>query len=520
MRLPRELPVRIRSPLTGQQSSGESIKPCHWPALSCLAILLCTGCATYPVNAPLEAIDTENGYRLNNRVLGPNNSDNLFIVLGLSGGGARAAALDYGIIKYLDSIRFGDDNRSLLDEVDIISTSSAASIPAAYYGLFGKDVFIREFKEDVLYRSIQSGLLKRALNPVHWPRLMSSTFSRGDLAAEYLDQHIFNGLTFADMSLQRPLILLNATDIGIGSQLSFVQSNFDLLCSDLSTFPVSRAVTASLSFTPAFTPITLKNYNDGSCGYSTPKWAKDVLVAGVETDSSVYAAARDVLSYEDIEHRPYVHLLDSGISDNVGIRSPALAFSVRDSPASQIERIEDGTIERLVVVLVDAKPKTHFRSDLKPKPPNAITSVRAAASTPLANYSYETVSILRKDIRDAQGNVAKYHSQRRTCKAHARSVCTNLGQPAECFDTVLTDCYSRFRVAEKDQPVEPEFYLMHVSFELLDDEGERDRYQSIPTKLELPREDIDALIGIAPELMNQTPDFHLLLQDLDARIRN
>lgn len=165
-------------------------------------------------------------------------------------------------------------------------------------------------------------------------------------------------------------------------------------------------------------------------------------------------------------------------------------------------------------------PGPDSRGAAKSTRPRFLCSVRAAASTPLANYSYETVSILRKDIRGAQGNVAKYHSQRRNCKAHARSVCTDLGQPAGCFDTVLNDCYSRFRVAEKDQPVEAEFYLMHVSFELLDDEGERDRYQSIPTKLELPREDIDALIGIAPELMNQTPDFHLLLQDLDARIRN
>ncbi len=40
---------------------------------------------------------------------------------------------------------------------------------------------------------------------------------------------------------------------------------------------------------------------------------------------------------------------------------------------------------------------------------------------------------------------------------------------------------------------------------------------SIPTKLELPREDVDLLIDVAPELLHEDPDFHLLLQDLDAR---
>lgn len=478
------------------------------------------GCASYPVNAPLDKIDPEAGYRLNNRTLGYKNSDDLYIVVSLSGGGFRAAALDYGVLKYLDSVRFGDDNRSLLDEVDIISTSSAASIPAAYYGLFGKEAFLQEFVEDVLYRDVQSELMRRIVNPAHWPRLMSGTFSRGDLAVEYFDQNIFDGLTFADMRKERPLILLNATDIGIGSQLSFVQSNFDLLCSDLSPFPVARAVTASLSFTPAFTAITLKNYNDGRCGYTTPKWVKDALISGVETNPSVYAAAHDVESYEDIVNRPYIHLLDSGISDNIGIRSPALIFSVRDAPASQIERIEDGTIKKLVVILVDAKPKTHFKGDLRPKPPGAIAAVQAAASRPLANYSYETVNILRQSIQLGRANLARFEAARRTCEAHATSVCSQLDSENGCRENVLTSCFSRFQVAESDRPVEPDIYLIHVSFESIDDPKRREQYESIPTKLELPRENIDQLIEVAPELIHNAAEFYHLLQDLDAQIAN
>jgi hypothetical protein len=55
------------------------------------------------------------------------------------------------------------------------------------------------------------------------------------------------------------------------------------------------------------------------------------LKAGVETDPAVYAAPRDVLSYEAIDKRPYIHLLDSGISDNMGIRAPQLSFKTRHS---------------------------------------------------------------------------------------------------------------------------------------------------------------------------------------------
>ena len=62
------------------------------------------GCASYPINDPLDKIDADVGYRLNNRTLGPKNSGDLFVVVGLSGGGTRATALDYGVLQYLDRV--------------------------------------------------------------------------------------------------------------------------------------------------------------------------------------------------------------------------------------------------------------------------------------------------------------------------------------------------------------------------------------------------------------------------------
>ena len=172
-----------------------------------VALASFAGCASYPLNEPLVEIDETAGYRMNNRTLGEKNSDQLFVILALSGGGMRAAALDYGVMKYLDSIQFGDDRRSLLDEVDVISSSSGASISAAYYGVFGKDIFLSNFVDDVLYKRMQSGYTRKVFNPVHWPRLASGTFSRGDLMVEYLDREIFQGRTYADMRQERPFIL-------------------------------------------------------------------------------------------------------------------------------------------------------------------------------------------------------------------------------------------------------------------------------------------------------------------------
>jgi hypothetical protein len=58
------------------------------------------GCATYPVNPPLQKYNPAQGYRYENlTTTDPNkNSEETFIILTFSGGGTRAAALSYGVL--------------------------------------------------------------------------------------------------------------------------------------------------------------------------------------------------------------------------------------------------------------------------------------------------------------------------------------------------------------------------------------------------------------------------------------
>jgi len=500
--------------------SGERImKLAHKVWLSVIFILV-AGCASYPINPPIDQVNESKGYRFANLALGEKNTDELFVVVSLSGGGTRAMALDYGVLSYLNTLHIDDGRRTLLDEVDIISSSSAASIVTAYYGLYGKDVFLDRFSNDVLNQNMQSALKRRFLNPLRWPRLWSGTFSRGDLAAEYFDQEIFEGHTFADMQTVRPMVIVNATDMGIGSQFPFVQGKFDALCSDLSQFSVGRAVAASLAFTPGFTPITLKNYDKTLCGYTTPDWVRAALEAGVERNALVYARARDFVSYENTERRPYIHLLDGGIADNIGIRVPGLVFAVRDTPWSQADRLLDGTIRRLVVVIVDAKAKRDFKGDLKPKPPGAATSVRVAATRPLANYSYETVDLVRKGMKNLAKGTENYNEKRAACEMHATKMCAQRSKRNQCHSEVIGSCFRAFRVTDADRPPNLDLYMVHVSFESIDDVSRRQRLQTIPTTLQLPKEDVDLLIESAPELVNQAPDFQRLMRDLAARAIN
>ncbi len=83
---------------------------------------------------------------------------------------------------------------------------------------------------------------------------------------------MFRGATFADLEkLGPPFVMVQATDLANGAAFPFIQSQFDLICSNLSSYPLARAVAASNGFPILFTPIVLKNYRD-DCAAKEPAW--------------------------------------------------------------------------------------------------------------------------------------------------------------------------------------------------------------------------------------------------------
>ena len=165
-------------------------------------LLLGAGCAA-PVNPRLATFGPD-GYRYAN-VRKDAAEEDLFVVLAFSGGGTRAAAFSYGLLEELRTVRYRTATgaeRTLLDDVDVISSVSGGSFTAAHYALFGTDGF-RHFEENFLYRDIQGELVARALAPWNWARLARPDVSRIDLAADLYDEVVFDGATFGTL-LQQP----------------------------------------------------------------------------------------------------------------------------------------------------------------------------------------------------------------------------------------------------------------------------------------------------------------------------
>lgn len=431
------------------------------PALLVLGSVAFSSCASFPVNPPLQEIEPESGYRLT--LLGePGPDDETFVILSLSGGGTRAMALDYGVMKELERVEIAP-GRSLLDEVDVVTSSSSAALVSAYYAWKGQESFLADFPEVALYPDFQGTLIKKLFAPWNWPRLWSSKYSRSDYADDLLDRAIFHGATFADLARERPVVLLAATDMSRGVQFPFLQGTFDAICSELDGVRLSRAVIASMAFSGGFAPIALRNYSKETCGYQRPEWI-DRSLAEPLANARAHDLAVAWSEYED-DSRPWVHLLDSGLADNISVRTLSLAFGVRDEPWSLVDRIESGAVKRLVVVLVDARATGEPRLDRSHKAPGIVSVMSASAGSPMSNFSSDTIELVRQRVE-------------------------------------------ALRV--------PERYFVYLRFDGLEDEDLRRRLKSVPTSLSLPRETVDLLVDSAPLLLEASPDYRRLVSDLAA----
>jgi len=462
---------------------------------ACVLVLL-GGCAHYPTNPKLSEYDHTQGYRFDN-LQATARADSLFIILTFSGGGTRAAALSYGVLESLRDTRFfwQDRERSLLEEVDVISSVSGGSFTAAYYALFRDDLFI-SFEERFLYRNIQGELTSRVLLPTSWFKLASPYYSRIDLAADFYHREIFAQKQFSDLIRhnQRPMVIINATDIAIGTPFTFTQAQFDPICSDLAGMALARAVAASSCFPVAFPPLTLNNYA-GSCRYREPDWV-NLAIEDQLTNPPRYARARALQSYRDAAARPYLHLLDGGIADNIGLRRPLAGIRSNDPDLSILRRINNGAIDHLAVIIVDAKTQPKTKINQSAAPPGLTTVLTKIATVPLDNYSFDTVQALRDEFKSWRADLRNYAD----CREILESACPGAEMPY-------------------DPPREVKLYPIYVGFDQIADEEQRRYFQTMDTSFHLPDAQVTDLRRIAGTLLEQSAAFQELKNELNLTPR-
>jgi NTE family protein len=488
-----DLPGKEETSMNGQT-------PITWYAFRLMfwffAVLALVGCASRPINPPIAQVDPNNGYRphllIHKR---PNNDLHTFFVLSFSGGGTRAAAFSYGVLEELrrTDVVINDQSRRLIDEVDVITGVSGGSFTALSYALYGERLF-SEYEERFLKRDVQGALTGRTLNPFNWWKFIGGSAGRSELAAEYYDEILFEGATYEDLlDRQGPVAIATGTDLSTGSRLAFFQNDFDLLCSDLNEVRLARAAATSSAVPIVLSPVTFNNYG-GTCGYQYPAWVKDV--ADPENRARPAGRAlqryREMHDFQNSKDRPYIHLVDGGVADNLGLRGVLEALEELAASAAFRGEVGFGVIRRIVLLVVNAHsaPKTDW--DRHESPPGTIGQLLQASGVPIERYSFETIELMK--------DRAEIMNWRRELKVARARLAGASEAEAEASVPKIT------------------LHVIDVSFDAIRDPKERALFMNLPTSFVLPAEDIDGLREVASRLLRQSAEYESLVSDFGGTL--
>lgn len=457
-----------------------------------LAAAVLAGCASRPVNERITQVDPKSGYRP--YLLIPkrqNNDPHTLFVLSFSGGGTRAAAFSYGVLEELRRTEIVVDGkpRRLIDEVDIMTGVSGGSFTALAYALHGDRLF-DEYEERFLKRDVQGALVLRTLNPLNWPKFVGGSAGRSELAAEYYDEILFEGATFSDLlNKNAPVAIATGTDLSTGSRLGFFQNDFDLLCSDLNKVHLSRAAATSSAVPVVLSPVTLDNYG-GTCGYRYPAWVADVANPEHRARPSARAVQRyrEMQDFQDSENRPYIHLVDGGVADNIGVRGVLEAIEELAASAAFQGEVGFGIVRRIVIIVVNSHSSPDTDWDRWESPPGWIIQLSQSAGVPIDRYSFETVETMKD-----RAEIWKWRRDMLVIQARLAGA-TQAAAEASVPKVTLQ--------------------VLDVSFDAVRDPKERAELMNLPTSFVLPPEDVDRLREAAGRLMRQSKEYQSVVREL------
>jgi NTE family protein len=274
----------------------------------------------------------------------------------------------------------------------------------------------------------------------------------------------------------------------LGFRFEFTQEQFDLLCSDLSSIPVARAVAASSSFPGLLTPVTLRSYG-GTCGDSEPEWMK--TPAGPGLSARRQNRIMEVRSYLDRTNREYIHLLDGGLADNLGVRGFLDAAISRDSVWRTMQAYKLERLRKVVLIVVNASVGRDYRVGTQENAPGSSRVVRSAIRVPINRYSFEMVELFRDHME-------KWNEEIRQLRRASAPALEGRGAgdaPASAVPEV-------------------DFHIIEVNFNSLLDDDERRYFNSLPTNFKLSADAVDRLREVAGRLLRQSTGWKTLLREL------
>lgn len=437
--------------------------------LLCSCLFACLGlaaCAGAPINPPrnkpavAEPVAREPQSAVSETI----------VALSFSGGGLRAAAFAYGVLEGLRE-QPSADGHNLLDDVGFITSVSGGSITAAYFGLHGTEG-LKDFRDKVLMRDGEANLRFSLLNPYNLMRLFAGGLNDHSNLSDWLERDVFKGATFADMFRhQKPVIWINASNAQYRLAFPFHERAFDAICSDLASYPVSEAVTASMAVPLFFAPVVLEKFPE-ACRKPLPPGL--TARAGPERDDQHrlrLALMRALKDFRDPKAGRYIKLIDGGVTDNLGLVSILQSRVLLNTPYGPISEHDAATMRRLLFVVVDAGQGLSGDFGREVAGPSGLDVASAAVDTAIESTMRMSYAYFVPMVRNWERDIVTY----RCSLSDERKAALRAWNPDwRCEDI--------------------KFAVTQISFADLP-EADEAALNAIPTRLKLPAEQIDQLIA-------------------------
>lgn len=439
------------------------------------SMVLLTACHSilYQPAKTLSQIDPEKGYRLEKTMQQALEKENLVIVT-FSGGGSRAVSLGYGVLEQFQqaTVRPTERGDTLLQNIDVVYGVSGGSVLAAYLALEGQET-IPKFKEFFLKKDFQKKVINEVFSLSNVPRLTSPQFGRSDLLQEQLNLALYHGKTFADLARKRkgPFAVINATDMTAGQKVSFTQDFFDWLCVDLNDIEIARAVAASSAVPLIFSPITLNNHAGFCHAESKKAFLMQTQPGNHLLLNNFNAMQKRLARYQDSVEQPYLHLVDGGLTDNLGLAS-LLDMSNLLSIRKLYAELKKSALRHVVVVSVNAQNERTSHIDKSADVPGVREVVDTVINVPIDKATESTVQYSQK----------------------------------------FANQWNAYAKRQRDAKIK--VYFVNVSLKDLPEGQLKKDVLNIGTSFYLPESDVDKLREAAKILLMQSKEYHDALKAL------
>ena len=238
--------------------------------------------------------------------------------------------------------------------------------------------------------------------------------------------------------------------------------------------------------------MTFNNYG-GQCNYLYPAWVKDVADPKTRKrpDGRAYQRYLEMKNFQDSESRPFIHLVDGGVSDNIGVRGVLEALEEMRMSAEFRGEVGFGKIRKIVLMVVNAHSSPDTKWDLDENPPGFFSQLMQSTGVPIDRYSFETIETMKDRAEIMKHRRELLIAQKQLAGAsHAEAVASVPKLNMEVID---------------------------ISFDAIKNASEQDYFMDLPTSFVLPAKDIDRLREMAGQLLRQSDKFQTILDSFNDK---